>query len=444
MRIQLSDHFTYGRLLRFVFPSIIMMIFTSIYGVVDGLFVSNLAGKTPFAAVNLIWPYIMGLSVVGFMVGSGGTALISRSLGEGKKERANREFSLLVYVTMAVGLAFTVFGLVTMRPVARLLGAEGELLDIAVRYGSIVMSAQMPFMLQTTFQTFFITAEKPKLGLVVTVLAGLTNMVLDALFIAAFRWGVEGAALATALSQVVGGIVPLLYFARPNSSLLRLTKTNMDWRVLWKTCTNGSSELMTNLSMSLVNALYNLQLLRLAGENGVAAYGVIMYANFIFVAIFVGYAIGSAPVVGYHFGAGNTGELKNLFRKSLHLMTLCGIVMLVLGVGLAGPLSRIFVGYDAELLSLTTRGFRLYSLSFLLMGFNIFASAFFTALSNGPVSAAISFLRTLVFQAAAIFLLPLFLPGADGVWLAVVTAETLALAVTAWFFGKLKDRYQYA
>jgi len=444
MRIQLSDHFTYGRLLRFVFPSIIMMIFTSIYGVVDGLFVSNLVGKTPFAAVNLIWPYIMGLSVVGFMVGSGGTALISRSLGEGKKERANREFSLLVYVTIAVGLVFTAFGLVTMRPVAALLGAEGELLDIAVRYGSIVMSAQMPFMLQTAFQTFFITAEKPKLGLVVTVLAGLTNMVLDALFIAVFRWGVEGAALATALSQVVGGIVPLLYFARPNSSLLRLTKTTMDRKVLWKTCTNGSSELMTNLSMSLVNALYNLQLLRLAGENGVAAYGVIMYANFIFVAIFVGYAIGSAPVVGYHFGAGNTGELKNLFRKSLHLMTICGIVMLVLGVGLAGSLARIFVGYDAELLALTTRGFRLYSLSFLLMGFNIFGSAFFTALSNGPVSAAISFLRTLVFQAAAIFLLPLLLPGADGVWLAVVTAEALALVITVLFFIQLKDRYQYA
>ena len=444
MRIQLSDHFTYSRLLRFVFPSIVMMIFTSIYGVVDGLFVSNFIGKTPFAAVNLIWPYIMGLSVVGFMIGAGGTALISRSLGEGKRERANQEFSLLVYVTIAVGLGFTAFGLVTMRPVAALLGAEGELLDIAVVYGRIVVSTQMPFMLQTAFQTFFITAEKPKLGLFVTVLAGLTNMVLDALFIAVFRWGVVGAALATALSQAVGGIVPLLYFARPNSSLLRLTKARLDRRVLVQTCTNGSSELMTNLSMSLVNALYNLQLLRLAGENGVAAYGVIMYANFIFVAIFVGYAIGSAPVVGYHFGAGNTEELKNLLRKSLILMTLFGTVMLALGVSLAGPLSRIFVGYDAELLALTTRGFRLYSLSFLLMGFNIFASSFFTALSNGPVSAAISFLRTLLFQAAAIFLLPLVLPEADGVWLAVSTAEALALLVTVFFFVKLRGKYQYA
>ena len=444
MRIQLSDHFTYSRLLRFVFPSIVMMIFTSIYGVVDGIFVSNFTGKTPFAAINLIWPYIMGLSVVGFMIGSGGTALISRSLGEGKRDRANQEFSLLVYTTIVVGLAFTAFGLVTMPTVAAALGAEGELLDIAVVYGRIVVSTQMPFMLQTAFQTFFITAEKPKLGLAVTVLAGVTNMVLDALFIAVFRWGVVGAALATAMSQMVGGLLPLLYFARPNSSLLRLTRTRFDRRTLVQTCTNGSSELMTNLSMSLVNALYNLQLLKLAGENGVAAYGVIMYANFIFVAIFVGYAIGSAPVVGFHFGAGNTAELKSLLRKSLTLMTVCGVVMLGLGVGFAGPLSRIFVGYDGSLLALTTRGFRLYSLSFLLMGFNIFASAFFTALSNGPVSAAISFLRTLVFQAAAIFLLPLVLPGADGVWLAVGTAELLALVVTVFFFVKLKGRYQYA
>ena len=444
MKIRLSDHFTYGRLLRFVFPSIVMMIFTSVYGVVDGLFVSNFTGTTSFAAVNLIWPYIMGLSVVGFMIGAGGTALISRSLGEGKRERANREFSLLVCTTVVLGLLFTVFGLVTMPAVASLLGAAGELHRIAVVYGRILAAAQMPFMLQVAFQTFFITAEKPKLGLAATVLAGVVNMVLDALFIAVFRWGVVGAALATATSQTVGGLLPLLYFARPNSSLLRLTKPTFFWRVLVQTCTNGSSELMTNLSLSLVNALYNLQLLRLEGENGVAAYGVIMYANFVFVSVFVGYAIGSAPVVGFHFGAGNTGELKSLLRKSLTLMAAGGGAMMALALAFAPALCRFFVGYDPALLALTTRGFRIYSLSFLLMGVNIFASSFFTALSNGPVSAAISFLRTLVFQAVAIFLLPLLIPGADGVWLAVGTAEVLALFVTAFFFVKLKGRYQYA
>lgn len=444
MRIQLSDHFTYSRLIRFVTPSIVMMIFTSIYGVVDGLFVSNLVGKTPFTAINLIWPYIMCLSVLGFMLGSGGSALVSRSLGEGQKKRANQEFSLLVCVAIALGIIITILGIVFMRPVAKLFGAEGELVDLCVLYGNIVMSAQTAFMLQTMFQIFFITAEKPNLGLFFTVAAGVTNMVLDFLFIAVFHWGLVGAALATALSQVVGGIGPLFYFARHNCSLLKLGKTKWDGKALLQACTNGSSELMTNLSSSVVNVLYNLQLLRLAGEDGVAAYGVIMYANFIFIGVFVGFSIGVAPVVGYHFGADNRPELKSLFRKSLVLMFSAGLAMLILGQVLAAPLSRIFVGYDAALLALTTRGFQLYAISFLLMGFNIFGSAFFTALSNGPISAAISFLRTLVFQVAAILLLPLLFPGADGVWLAVVAAEALALVVTVFFFIKKKGQYHYA
>ena len=444
MRIQLSDHFTYFKLIRFVIPSIVTMIFTSIYGVVDGLFVSNFVGKTPFAAVNLIWPYIMAFSVIGFMLGAGGSALVSRSLGEGRKERANEEFSLLVYVAIGLGLVVTVLGIALMRPVAIALGAEGELIDLCVHYGNIVMSAQTAFMLQTMFQIFFVTAEKPQLSLIFTVAAGLTNMVLDYVFIVPLDMGLTGAAIATALSQAVGGLCPLVYFSRPNSSLLRLGRTRWMGRALLQSCANGSSELMTNLSTSVVNALYNLQLLRLAGEDGVAAYGVIMYANFIFIGVFVGYAFGVAPVVGYHFGAGNTAELKNLFRKSLTLMLITGIVMLALGEVFAGPLSSIFVGYDEALLALTTRGFKLYAISFLLMGVNIFSSSFFTALSNGAVSAAISFLRTLVFQTVAIFTLPLIFPGADGVWLAVVAAEALALVVTVLFFVKLKDRYHYA
>ena len=444
MRIQLSDHFTYSKLIRFVIPSIVTMLFTSIYSVVDGLFVSNLVGKTPFAAANLIWPYFMALSVIAFMLGAGGSALVSRSLGEGRKDRANQEFSLIVYVAVILGLAVTVLGILFMRPVAILLGAEGELVDLAVLYGNILMAAQPAFMLQTMFQIFFVTAEKPQLALAFTVGAGLTNMVLDYVFIVPLGLGLTGAALATALSMVVGGICPLIYFFRPNSSLLRLGKTKWNGKALLQSCTNGSSELMTNLSTSVVNALYNLQLIRLVGEDGVAAYGVIMYANFIFIGVYVGYAFGVAPVVGYHFGAGNTDELKNLFRKSLTLMLVGGVAMLILGEVFAGSLASIFVGYDEALLALTTRGFKLYAISFLLMGFNIFSSSFFTALSNGPVSAAISFLRTLVFQVAAIFLLPLIFPGADGVWLAVVAAEVLALAVTAFFFVKLKDRYQYA
>ncbi len=443
-RIQLSDHFTYGRLLRFVLPSVAMMIFTSIYTVVDGFFVSNYVGKTPFAALNLIWPYLMLFGVVGFMVGTGGSALVSRSLGEGKPDRARQEFSLLVYFTIAAGVVLTVLGIALMEPVARLLGAEGEMVGLCVLYGNIIMAAQTAFMLQSMFQSFFVTAEKPQLGLVFTLAAGLTNMVLDWLLVAVFPLGLVGAALATAMSQVVGGIGPLIYFARKNGSLLRLTRATFHLRTLLLTCSNGASELMTNLSSSIVSALYNLQLLRLAGEDGVAAYGVLMYANFVFMAIFLGYSIGMAPVVGYHYGADNTDELKSLLKKSLVLMAVGGAGMLALSQALAEPLSRAFVGYDAALLELTVHGFRLFAISFLPLGFNIFGSAFFTALSNGPVSAAISFLRTLLFQVAAILILPEILPGADGVWLSVVAAEALALAVTGFFLIRMKGKYQYA
>lgn len=443
-RIQLSDHFTYGRLLRFVLPSIAMMIFTSIYTVVDGFFVSNYVGKIPFAALNLIWPYLMAFGVVGFMAGAGGSALVSRSLGEGKPDRARQEFSLLVYFIIGTGILLTILGIALMEPVARLLGAEGEMVDLCVLYGNIIMAAQTAFILQTMFQSFFVTAEKPQLGLVFTLAAGLTNMILDFLLIAVFPLGLTGAALATATSQIVGGICPLVYFSRKNGSLLWLTRTSFNWRTILQTCTNGSSELMTNLSTAIVSALYNLQLLRLAGEDGVAAYGVIMYANFVFMAIFLGYSIGMTPVVGYHYGAGSTVELNNLLKKSLVLMAIGGTVMLFLSQALATPMSRVFVGYDENLLVLTVHGFRLFAVSFLLLGFNIFGSAFFTALSNGLVSATISFLRTLLFQVMAILILPEVLPGVDGVWLSVVAAEALALVVTGYFLVKMKDRYQYA
>lgn len=443
MRIQLSDHFTTGKLLRFVAPSIVMMIFTSIYGVVDGLFVSNFVGKTAFAAVNLIFPLLMILGALGFMIGTGGSALVARTLGEGDGGRARRYFSMLVYVTIGGGIFFSVLGLLFLRPIAALLGAQGAMLEDCVVYGGILLAGQTMFMLQNVFQSFFITAEKPHLGLGVTVAAGLTNIVLDFLFIAVFRWGVAGAALATAASQFVGGGIPLLYFARPNPSLLRLGKTNLDGRALLKACTNGSSELMTNLSSSLVTVLYNFQLMQLAGEDGIAAYGVIMYVNFIFIAIFIGYSIGSAPVVGYHHGAGNSTELKSLFRKSLLLVGAAGVALTAAAEALALPLTKIFVGYDAALLAMTCRGFRLYSLSFLLTGFNIFSSGFFTALNDGFVSAVISFLRTLVFQTAVVLVLPAFM-GTDGIWLAIVVAELLALAVSIWFLWRKRGKYRYA
>lgn len=443
MKIQLSDHFTTSRLLRFVFPSIIMMIFTSIYGVVDGLFVSNYVGKTPFAAVNLIMPFLMIMGAVGFMFGTGGSAVVSQALGEGNPGKANQYFSMMVYIVIGSGIVLTLAGLLFLRPIAAAFGATGEMLDNCVVYGRIILCTLTAFMLQNVFQSFLVTAERPQLGLAVTVAAGVTNMALDFVFIAVFHWGIVGAATATAASQLIGGFVPLVYFLRKNTSRLRLVKTRFNARILGKTCINGSSELMTNISMSLVNILYNFQLMRYIGEDGVAAYGIIMYVSFIFAAIFIGYSIGSAPIIGYHYGAGNHAELKGLFRKSLWLIALWNIVLTALAVLTAQPLAKIFVGYDADLTALTRRALCLYSLSFLAMGFNIFGSAFFTALGNGVVSAAISFLRTLLFQVAAVLVLPLFL-GIDGIWLAIVAAELLALVVTVVFFVRKRDYYHYA
>ncbi len=442
MKIQLSDHFTTPRLLRFVFPSIIMMIFTSIYGVVDGLFVSNYVGKTPFAAVNLIMPFLMIMGTVGFMFGTGGSAVVSQALGEGKPDKANQYFSMMVYIVIGSGIVLTLVGLLFLRPIAVAFGASGEMLDNCVVYGRIILCTLTAFMLQNVFQSFLITAEHPQLGLAVTVAAGVANMLLDFIFVAVFRWGIVGAAAATAASQLIGGVVPLMYFLRPNTSKLHLVKTKLNAHILGKTCINGSSELMTNISMSLVNILYNFQLMHYIGEDGVAAYGIIMYVSFIFAAIFIGYSIGSAPIIGYHYGAGNHTELKGLFRKSLFLITLWNVILTALAILTAQSLAKIFVGYDIDLTGLTTRALALYSLSFLFMGHNIFGSAFFTALGNGVVSAAISFLRTLLFQVAAVLILPRLL-GIDGIWLAIVVAELLALVITIYFFIKKKDNYHY-
>ena len=442
MNIQLSDHFDYKRLLRFVFPSIIMMVFTSVYGVVDGLFVSNFVGKTSFAAVNLVMPFIMILGGVGFMLGTGGSALVAKTLGEGRRETANRYFTMMVYLTMILGVLLSVIGIVFMRPISILLGATDAMLTECVVYGRTVLFFNTAFMLQNVFQSFLITAEKPKLGLWATVAAGLSNMVLDALFIAGFHWGVAGAAFATGLSQCVGGILPLIYFLRPNRSLLRLTKTRLEGEVLLKACFNGSSELMSNISMSLVSMLYNFQLIRFSGENGVAAYGVLMYVQFVFVAVFIGDAIGSAPIVGYHYGAGNHGELKNMLRKSTVLMLVGGLLMTIFAEVLARPLAGIFVGYDAKLFAMTVHAFRLFAFSFFLAGMNIFASSFFTALNNGGVSAATSFLRTLVFQMLSVLILPVFF-GIDGIWWAITVAEVLACLVSGIFLVTLRRKYHY-
>ena len=442
-QIQLSDHFTYPRLIHFVLPSIVMMIFTSVYGIVDGLFVSNFAGKTAFAAVNLIIPFPMILGTLGFMIGTGGSAMVSKTLGEGKREKAIDYFSMLIEVTIIGGILTSLLGIAVMPAVARLLGASEEMLPYCVTYGRFVALGGTFFMLQSAFQSFLVTAEKPKLGLYITVGAGVTNMLGDLLLVGLLRGGVVGAAAATCASQIVGGGIPLLYFfSSRNDSKLRLRMAPIDWHILGRTCINGSSEMMTNVSMSLVSMLYNFQLMAYAGENGVAAYGVIMYAGFIFAAIFIGYSMGSAPIVGFHYGAGNHDELHNMLKKSLILMSLSGLAMFILPLFLARPLAMLFVGYDAELLELTAHGFRIYCLCNIVSGINIFGSAFFTALGNGLLSALISFLRTLLFQSAAVLILPILF-GLNGIWFAVLAAELMALTVVVACLVRNQKRYHY-
>ncbi len=442
MKIKLSDHFSYGRIIRFTLPSIAMMIFTSIYGVVDGFFISTFTNKTSFAAVNFIYPFLMILGAFGFMFG-GGSALVAKTLGEGNREKANKLFSMIIYISIATGAVLTVGGLFLIRPVAQLLGAEGQMLEDCVTYGRIILLTIIPFMLQMEFQSFFITAEKPKLGLFATLASGIINIVLDALFVGVLGFDLEGAAWATAISQCVGGLFSIGYFILPtNHSLLKLTGFSFDMKALIKTCTNGSSELMSNISMSLVSMLYNFQLMRLEGENGVAAYGVLMYVSMIFIAIFIGYSIGTAPIIGFNYGAGNQVELKNVLRKSVVLLSVTSIVMLFLSLLLAMPLSKLFVGYDDGLFEMTKRGFYIFSFSFLFAGIGIFGSSFFTALNNGLISALISFLRTLVFQVAAVLILPIFMK-IDGVWLSLVVAELLAGIVAIIFVFANKKKYNY-
>ena len=451
-RIKLSEHFNYGKLFRFVLPSIIMMVCISVYGIVDGFFVSNFVGELQFAALNLIYPFVMILGSVGFMLGTGGNALVSKIFGEGDPQRANRSFSMLVYTTAVIGAILSLLGIVFAKEAAKLfalsetslpLEEKAKLIDYAAQYARVLLAALPAFMLQNAFQGFFVTAEKPRLGLYVTMAAGCTNILLDALFVAVFEWGLLGAATATALSQVLGGVLPLFYFARKNDSLLRLGKANFELKTLLKVCGNGISELMTNISLSVVSILYNAQLMKLVGIAGVSAYGIMLYIGFIFIGVFIGYSVGCAPIIGFHYGAGNSDELKNIFKKSLIITSVFGVIMTLLACVFARVLASVFVSYDEALLVMTTRGLRIYALSFIPCGINIFASAFFTALSNGGISLLVSFARTFVFQIIAVLILPIFFE-LNGVWFSLVTSEGITLILTAFLFILERKRYHYA
>lgn len=441
--IKLSDHFSYGKLLRFTLPSMGMMIFTSVYSVVDGLFVSNFAGKTPFAALNLIYPFLMFLSIVGFIFGSGGSALIAKTMGEGKPLTANRIFSMLVCTGFLAGLLFAVVGWPFLDDISRILGADEAMVGDCVMYGRILLVGLPFFILQVMFHSLLVTAERPRLGLLVTIISGVLNMLLDVLLIGVLGLGLKGAAWATTISQMCGGLAPLVYFLSPNTSRLHFVRFKFDWSALRQTCFNGMSEFFSNISGTVVSMLYNYQLMRYIGEDGVAAYGIIMYLAFVFVAIMIGYGMGSAPIVSFHYGADNREELKNVFSKSMRLIAIIGVIQFAIAQIFANPLAYIFVGYDPALHDLTCRAMRIYSFSFLLMGINGYTSAFFTALNNGVVSAVLSTYRTLVCETSAVLLLPAIV-GMDGIWYAIIFAESAALVLTVIMLLKHRERYGYA
>lgn len=442
MPIKLSDHFSYRKLLRFTLPSIIMMVISSVYSVVDGLFVSNLIGDLALSSVNIVFPVAMIVGSFGFMLGTGGSAIVARTMGEGDQEQANRYFSMIILAVVLLGVVLSTFCVIYTEPIARFAGASDALIEDCIVYGRILLAGSVPFMLQTSFQSFFVVAEKPQMGLALSIAAGVTNMVLDYVLIAVCGLGIAGAAIATVLGYCVGGVLPLLYFLHPKRKGMRLTRTRFYGKQLLHACANGSSELLSNISSSVVGILYNLQLMRLIGEAGVAAYSVMMYVDFVFIAAFLGFSIGSAPIVSYHYGAANQTELKNVFRKSMVVILCTSLAMVVLSELLSRPLSSAFVGYNAELLDITVHGFRLFALCYLFAGINIYASSFFTALCNGALSALISFLRSLLLRGGMVLLMPLLF-DLDGIWAAVTVAEGLAAIVSVGLLYAMRKRYQY-
>lgn len=442
MRIQLSDHFNYNRLIRFVLPSILMMIFTSLYTIVDGFFVSNFVGKTPFAALNFIWPVIQAVSGIGFMIATGGSAYVAKLLGQNKNEEANHAFSLLIYATIVLGIIISIIFIALTPQIAYLLGARGVFLENCIIYGRINFFGLTFYILQCIFQSFFIVAEKPSLSLHISIISGICNAILDLVFMGILGYGLASAAWATVIGQMVGAIIPLIYFFSKNNSLLRLTKTEFKLHTLTQSFSNGASEMVTNISASVVGMLFNFQLMSEAGENGVAAYGAIMYVVFVFTAINIGYSMGSAPIVSYNYGSANKLELQNIFKKSIILLTIVGVVMMTLSEVLAIPLVKIFASYDQELFNVTLHGFRVYVISFLLNGFNMWGSAFFTALNNGRISAILSFFRTFVFQVSCVLILPMLF-GIDGIWSSIVLAEILSSSLLIYCIVNNRDHYRY-
>ena len=446
--IHLSDHFTYKKILRFTIYPILMMLITSIYWIVDGFFISNYVGPSAFAGVNLIFPVVMIVACIGFMFGSGGAALVSKKLGEGDSDGANKTFSLITYVTLGTGLILSLIFFFLVRPIAmgfasiNQVEASEAMIDSAEVYGRIMVGGVFLYIMQGYFHSFFSVNEKSSLGFLFTLISGLTNMLLDYLLIGVFRAGVVGAACASLSGMFISAVGPFLYFRFGKNNLIKLGKPRWNLNEITQSIANGSSEFVSNVSGSIVTIVFNVQLLKYIGEVGVSAYGIIGYVCFVFFAIFIGYSIGIAPVIGYNYGAKNPVELTNVLRKSFVIISVSGVAMTLLSAGLADPITRIFSAGVGELHTLGVRAMRIFSICYLMAGFSMFGSSFFTALNNGLISALISFCRTLVFQLGSVFVLPLIV-GVDGIWFSIIVAEFLSMVMTIIFISARRRKYGY-
>lgn len=437
----IGREFGFFSLLKFALPSVIMMMVMGLYSMVDSMFVSRFVSTNALSAINVVYPVINLLIGLGVMLASGGSAVIAAKMGAGKTDEARRDFSMIVTIGLASSIVIAVAGLIFIRPIVTFLGASELLVDYAVTYLAIILMFAPANMLQMLFQMFFVTAGRPGLGLTFIIGAGLVNAVLDYVFIVPLGMGIAGAALATGIGYLIPAAAGLIFFFGKKKELY-FTKPKFSAAVLGSSCSNGSSEMVSNLSMAVVTLVFNRIMMNLAGEDGVAAVTIVMYAQFLLSSIFMGFSLGVQPVISFHHGAGNRRNLKGIYRHCIVFIAIAAVSVFAVAMTLGPTLTTIFTPKDTNVWTLAVRGFMILPFCFLLEGFSIYASAAFTALGDGKTSALISFLRTFLFILTGLLTLPLAF-GIDGVWLAVPVAELCSVLVVIGcvLWHKAKGRF---
>ncbi len=442
MEHALAKKFSLASLLLFAAPNIIMMIVLSMYIIVDGMFVARFIGTTALSAINMFYPAICFEMALGIMIATGGSAIAAKKLGEGKQKEAQNNLSFLMVVEGSFGIVIAVVGNLFTAEIVSFLGASAAQAPLSITYAKIIFSFAPAFFLQTAFQTFFVTAGKPALGLIVTILGGVANILLDYIFMAPLRLGVTGAAIATGIGYCIPAMVGVIFFLKAKTNPFHFVRPRFDGKVLLQACANGSSEMVTNLSNAVTTFLFNFTLLQFYGEDGVASITIILYFQYLFTALYFGYSNGIAPIISYKYGNDDRKQLQALFKNSVLFLIISSIAANVLLHFTISKLLTIFTAENSPVYQITLHGFSIYSMAFMIMGLGIFSSAMFTAFSDGITSAIISFSRTFLFIVGAILLLPAIL-GERGVWLAVPIAEAFGFLISILYLIGKKQKFHY-